>query len=417
MHRTLHMLLAGLALLVCLPAGAQSEAGQARSIESLQRMALQRNGLAQAARQSVVAAEAGVVSASALPNPEVEIMGGKRSAADPGAVPGSSHGVFVSQRIERPLLRQSRISSASAGIQVAIDSQLLTYADLAAQVRVRAYEYLLRREQARTANEEVGLLEGVRKRVKVRVDSGEAPKLELIRADAEWLSARSRAQAAQGQVEVARALLSQVVGDTLGPDFQLGASLEDAVPTVNAETLREEVLRTSPELARLSSELLRAQRRVEMEKAAVLPGVQVRMGQQSDPDLRSNVVGLTFAVPLFDRRSGPIAEAGADVARAQAMLDARRFQIVQEAAQVVRELEIARRTVEELEQGVVTQAEAALRVAESAYRFGERGILEVLDAQRVLRSARVDLLNARYALQLAAANVDRLRAAYPKETM
>ena len=47
------------------------------------------------------------------------------------------------------------------------------------------------------------------------------------------------------------------------------------------------------------------------------------------------------------------------------------------------------------------EAEAALRVAEAAYRFGERGILDVIDAQRVLRLIRADLLTARFEQQAA----------------
>jgi cobalt-zinc-cadmium efflux system outer membrane protein len=56
----------------------------------------------------------------------------------------------------------------------------------------------------------------------------------------------------------------------------------------------------------------------------------------------------------------------------------------------------------------VREAEAALRVAQAAYRFGERGILDVLDAQRVLRSVRADLIEARYQLQEARVMLDRL---------
>jgi cobalt-zinc-cadmium efflux system outer membrane protein len=56
----------------------------------------------------------------------------------------------------------------------------------------------------------------------------------------------------------------------------------------------------------------------------------------------------------------------------------------------------------------VREAEAALRVAQAAYRFGERGILDVLDAQRVLRSVRADLIDARYQLQEARVLLDRL---------
>ena len=58
------------------------------------------------------------------------------------------------------------------------------------------------------------------------------------------------------------------------------------------------------------------------------------------------------------------------------------------------------------------EAESALRVAEAAYRFGERGILDVLDAQRVLRSIRADLLDARYQLQAARIQLEYLAGRY-----
>ena len=59
-------------------------------------------------------------------------------------------------------------------------------------------------------------------------------------------------------------------------------------------------------------------------------------------------------------------------------------------------------------------AEAALRVAQAAYRFGERGILEVLDAERVLRAVRQDLLLARYQLQASLIDLDSLAGRYAR---
>jgi len=55
------------------------------------------------------------------------------------------------------------------------------------------------------------------------------------------------------------------------------------------------------------------------------------------------------------------------------------------------------------------EATAAVQAAEAAYRFGERGIVEVLDAQRVLRSVRQDYLNAQFDLQAALIELERLR--------
>ena len=65
--------------------------------------------------------------------------------------------------------------------------------------------------------------------------------------------------------------------------------------------------------------------------------------------------------------------------------------------------------------GSMAQAEAALRVAQAAYRFGERGILDVLDAQRVLRSVRADLLLARYQLQASLIELDALAGRYSRK--
>ena len=77
-----------------------------------------------------------------------------------------------------------------------------------------------------------------------------------------------------------------------------------------------------------------------------------------------------------------------------------------------RALDMARLRVEALSQGVLRDAEAALRVAQAAYRFGERGILEVLDAQRVLRSVRGDLLEARFQVRVARTALDQLAGRY-----
>ena len=55
-------------------------------------------------------------------------------------------------------------------------------------------------------------------------------------------------------------------------------------------------------------------------------------------------------------------------------------------------------------------AETALQVAQAAYRFGERGILDVLDAQRILQSVRIDLLQARFELQKTRIEIEALSA-------
>jgi cobalt-zinc-cadmium efflux system outer membrane protein len=124
---------------------------------------------------------------------------------------------------------------------------------------------------------------------------------------------------------------------------------------------------------------------------------------------------MNFQIPLFDRRRGPIAAAVSESARLKETLDYRRFEIVQLLESSWQRRQIAKRKVEMFETGIINQAESALRVAQAAYRFGERGLLDVLDAQRVLRSVRADLLQARFEYQVAVSEILRLRGQYPKE--
>jgi cobalt-zinc-cadmium efflux system outer membrane protein len=69
---------------------------------------------------------------------------------------------------------------------------------------------VLRREaELKNAREDAALMESVRSRISLRVETGEAPRFELIKADAEMLNAQKTAQAAGFRVEQARSLLRQ----------------------------------------------------------------------------------------------------------------------------------------------------------------------------------------------------------------
>jgi cobalt-zinc-cadmium efflux system outer membrane protein len=312
-------------------------------------------------------------------------------------------------------MRSARIDGAQA---LAASRQALletTINDVASAVRVRAYAVLLRQEEARAASDAAALLEQTRARVKVRVDQGEAGRYDLIRAEAEELNARQRRDAALLEVERARIAVNYLLGGVLPARFDIKGSLSDAASLPGLADLQQQAIAANPEFIRLQAEAQQYKARLTQERAAILPGVDVLVGRtRSVLDDETNF-GLTVPIPLWDRRKGPIGEASANISRVRAQLDNRRKLIVQEMDTAVQALRIAQGQVDALEKAVLKDAEAAVRVAEAAYRFGERGILDYLDAQRVLRLVRIELINARFNLQAAAAEIDRLRAAYPRK--
>jgi cobalt-zinc-cadmium efflux system outer membrane protein len=119
-------------------------------------------------------------------------------------------------------------------------------------------------------------------------------------------------------------------------------------------------------------------------------------------------VGVLVSLPLFDRREGPIASAQAHLEQARRELADRELQLDQALTVAWQRYQIARAQVGAYETGILPQAQAALRVAEAAYRYGERGILDYLDAQRTLRSLRNELNATRFELHAANVELERL---------
>ncbi len=377
-------------------------------IDDLVALALQYNPGLKASQRGVDIASAAVTTAGALPNPRLELGGGRNAVTSGLSQSGRVTGIGISQFIENPVVRSARINGALYAEQGSQETLALTRNELVAQVRLRAYEYLLRREEAQAATDALLLLEQTRERIKVRVESGEAGKYELIKADAEIVNARQREETAKLQISQAGIAINRLAAGMLPARWELDAELEETESLSSLEALKQTALRNNPELRVLQAEFDRQMARIDETTASRLPGLELRLSQLREPDVRQDMVGVSVQIPLFDQKRGPRAEAVAERERTKVRLEGRRAELVQQVELAWRSLEIARVRIQALSEGAVRAAEAALRVSEAAYRFGERGILEVLDAQRVLRAVRQDLLLARFQLQSSLIELDAL---------
>ena len=399
-----------------LPALGQSKAKL--TIEEIQRIGLEANGLVQAARSQVNIAKAGVVAASAFLNPEVTVTAGPDSNRYSLAITGPTsmqRSLTVNQPIENPYMRSARIDASEAGVDASRASLDQVRADLAAQLRVRAYELMLRLEQATIEQGIYDLLENLRNRIAANVERGEIARFELIRAETELQSAANRAQAAHLTAQRARVMLLQLTAGAIPIDFEISGSLKDPVLLPPLTELREQVPKVNPEVVRLQAEQERANHRVSQEKASVLPQISVLYTNYQDAQFTSNIAGASVRIPIWYRRRGEIDTAIYDSARIRETLEFRRYEISQLFEAAWQALQIAQRRVDLFEGGLIKEAENVVQVAQTAYRFGERGLIEFLDSQRILRGILSDSMQARFELQTAAAEIDRIRAHYPKE--
>lgn len=393
------------------PASATASAPSAPvvlTLEQLTELILASNAEVRSAELSRASASAGVITAGALPNPRLEWNGGQQTARLPDAVGGRQQGWALSQLVERPALRQARLEAAQAHERGSSYQLGATRNELKARTRRLAYEWLWRQAEASAATEALLLLEEVRERVRLRVESGEAARYELIKADVEVIHARQRQQSAALQAEQVRVSLNRLAGGSLPAQWVLNAQLRDEHPLDALDQLQALALQQNPELKALQSEVERAQARVQAAAAGRWPGLELRLGQSRDPELRQQQLGVSLQIPLLDQQRGPMAEAAAELERARVRLEGRQAELRQQLLLAWKSLEMARLRVRSFSEGAVREAESALKVAQAAYRYGERGILDVLDAQRVLRNVRIELLEARYQVQAAHIDIELL---------
>jgi outer membrane protein, heavy metal efflux system len=280
-----------------------------------------------------------------------------------------------------------------------------------ADVKRAFYEVVHRKEQLANAQDNLALVEDLRRRVSVEVQVGEKGKLELTRAEAELARARAAVNSADVAVARARAMLKAVMGAPANQSFDTQGAAVGRTDLAPLPELRQQVFANHPALVEADSRIAQSKSVIDNERAKRIPQPTVSGEYERQPDQTFFRLGVTVPLPVWDKRKGPIAEAQAAVKRSEADARQRQLEIMAALERSYDQYEINDQQVQSI-QASLREAEAAVEAARSAYRFGERGILEVLDAQRVLQGVRTDLLDALFARQSALIDLEELGATH-----
>lgn len=366
-------------------------------------------------RAEALAARAGIDTARARPNPELEIGPGRLRSRATGADSGNAPAVSIAQPFEFAAFRESRIRAAESRAEVVDAQSLLTTANVVAEVRRRAVEVLRVREELQAFADDLALAEQIRDRVQVRVRSGEAPRFDLVRAEGEVAVARKNLETARLRLRQAMFEVKRFVGPRLEDEFDLRPDprLTSRIAQTEYQLLRLSVAEGNPVVEVARRDIERADRETEFQRQSVMPRVTGFLVHERDPAATLNRVGVQVTVPIFDRREGPIAEAAAQAQRARLGLETQRHELLSAFDAAWSAYQAASAQTQALEGGIIERARTVLEIAEAAYRLGERGILEFLDAQRQFRLVRNELIAARYNLQLARVELERLAGRQP----
>lgn len=392
-------------LVLCF-AGAKAN-GAHYDLKKLEKITLEHNLAATAAREQVSVARAGVDIAGSFPNPELEFMAGKSKILNSGNMSGNVHSVTLTQPLDMPWQRAPRIEIAQLNVKIAQANYRGFEATLLSQLRLRYLDLLRRETELKNAEEDVALVQEMHRRILAKVKSGESARFELIKSEAELLNTRKLAQTASLRVIQARQALCQITGVDLGTKFTIDPVI-DLPKLPNLHILQEQMLALNPDVEQVRFELSKAEKQLAYERIQRWPSISLKASSNQDSEVRDTQLGLSISIPLWNRRQGFVNEAGSQILRAKYALENQIFSAIQDLEIAYKQYEIAQTQVAALESGIIKQAELALRAAEVGYRFGDRGFLEVLDAQRIFRAARSELIYARHELLTAWVGIQRL---------
>jgi NodT family efflux transporter outer membrane factor (OMF) lipoprotein len=262
-----------------------------------------------------------------------------------------------------------------------------------ARAQLKAVESIIRDDE-----ENLRLVESVRR-------AGEGTQLDVQSAASQLAADRTLLPGLRQQVSVARHALSILLGRLpstwVPPDFELE---EFTLPEELPVSLPSELVRQRPDILAAEAELHAASAAIGVATAQLYPNVnltasftQEALSVTSLFNPASSVwsIGSQLLVPVFhggaleaQQRAAVDAYDGALAAYKQTVLIS--FGQVADVMQALKHdgelLEAQRRALE--------SAEASLRLTRTTYQYGNVGVLQVLDAQRLAEQARLGYVRA-----------------------
>ncbi len=268
--------------------------------------------------------------------------------------------------------------------------------------RLAAAQARLEAAQAHTGDVE-RLIEILRTRER----EGEGSRFDRLRAEQELRETRQLVTSAAVAISEARAVLSAMLPRDITVTRIVGAAQpQQAVAPV--DTLTTRAASTRPELRALQRSAERAALESDAARKARLPAPTLFAGlKRADVESgreRGGVFGLSVSVPLFDGGAREAARWDAERARVDAERASIEIRIRSEIVRASEALALRQAAVSEDQEAA---GDELTRIAEVAYREGEVGILELLDAVRTASRSRTRSIDLRLEARLAQIALER----------
>jgi outer membrane protein TolC len=400
---------------LALSATAQSPADGAlgRDLRGVLDFLEQRNPELRAMTLEADAARERLGPAAALPDPMVSMELRDVPVGDPTLSPANAGSTRYLVRQTVPLgdKRGLRRGVADAEAAAADARRSATLAELRAKAKTAYSQYWFATQAHRVTDGVRGLMVDLEQIARARYGNGLVPQQDVIKAQTEVTAMRTELLSLASERRQAAARLNGILARAADAPLAEAEALRD-VPAraFDFAALTRTAAERNPQLAVQSAQLASASRSADLVRANRWPDVTFGVaGIQRGTRLTEYELMVEVNIPwqrdvLRSNESEALALRGA----AEAKRDAAAAQLQGELGQNWASLDALREQAAILRDTLLPQAQLTFDSALSAYQAGRVDFGTLLDAQRAIRKARLDLLKVQLEQQMRLAEIERV---------
>lgn len=377
-------------------------------------IALHNNEHILTAQREVEAASGRILQAGRIPNPELSVTYNE-VPSDFSLTGAGERDIGLSQTIEFPGKRGSRIDAAESGRTIAELSLNRTRTIVSSQVKTAYYRALLAGKIVDNLEFTISLVSDFLAVVTQRYQAGSSGYLDVIRAKVELTRLRNDLTEAQRDNDIRLSELKVLVGWFPEQPVTLTDSLSYSPMQMTEDSAVASYTEQSAFLQIAAQEIARSQSLVSLAEKSYLPdftvgaALQRRAGQIS-PTGSSNYLGVALGVSIplwfWQGPRGEVQESRAALDASEIRLLAAQRRVRQSIRAAYRAAHVAETQVTVFETSLLRDVEDELRAGIAAYQNNQIDALNLFDIYRTYRAAKIEYARALYNFSTAVAQLE-----------
>lgn len=387
------------------------------NVKGLLDYARQKNPEYASMRLEAEAAGERITPAGALPDPKVRTefrditrMGEQNPTLSPSRVGSTRY--LVMQDIPWFGKRELKREIAELDADGAKGRALGTWAELSARIKTGHTQLYYLHNNDRLSKEILGLMTQLEKVAQVRYANGLVPQQDVIRAQVEQTSMRNELVAIDNELRQAKARLNALLARPANAPLLEPETLRPLPAAVRLEyaVLEDRVKARNPQIFAEEAKVKSAEKNRDLTYKNRYPDFSVGLSPiQYGRSVKEWEFMIELNIPLQQSsRRAQERESEAMLSAARARKESTANLVLAELSGNLSGLEAARRTEMLTANSLLPQAKLTFQAALVGYQNGKVDFATLLDAQKQIRQAKLNLLKAQAEAQLRLAEIERL---------